>query len=158
MNKLEVLLLDLRGNSGGSLEAAVQVVERFIPAPQAIGSTSGKDNRIYQSLSMNVVDVPMFVLVDGNTASAAELVAGALKSRKGTELVGQNTFGKNLVQKLLPVSVAPYGAVRLTWSKFHLPKPDDWRKQGGIAPTIPTPAGDEETVALQRARSLTMMR
>jgi hypothetical protein len=158
MHNMQVLVLDLRNNLGGSLESAVGVVEQFVPAPQPIASTSGKLNKTYQSFSMNVADMPMFVLVNGNTASAAELVAGALKTNKRAELVGQTTFGKSLIQKMVPVSMAPFGAVRLTWAKFHLPKPDEMSKQTGIVPTIATDVNQEETVAVTRARALMGMR
>jgi len=158
-NRLEVLLLDLRDNAGGSLEAAVQVVEQFLPAPTPIASTSGKVNRTYQSLGMNAIDVPMFVLVDGGTASAAELVAGALKAHKRAELIGQTTYGKSLVQKMVPVSVAPFGTIRISWAQFHLPKTDDLSKHGGLTPNIATTGTDEQlNVALQRARALIPMR
>jgi hypothetical protein len=160
MDGMDVLILDLRGNPGGSLEAAIQVVERFVPAPQIIASTSGKFNKTYQSYSMQVVDVPMFVLVDANTASAAELVAGALKSHKRAEVIGDKTFGKNLVQKTVPVSQAPFGAMNLTWAQFHLPKPDDLTTHGGIVPTI-SASGNPDLLpptALERARMLVPMR
>ena len=160
MNMVEVIVLDLRGNPGGNLEVAVQVVERFVPAPQPIASTSGKDPRSFNSGAgpMQVVTGPLFVLVDNQTASAAELVAGALKSHKRAELVGQNTYGKNLVQRMVPLSMAPYGAIHLTSSKFHLPKPDELSKPGGIAPTIAADAGKELEVVLPRARALVSMR
>lgn len=159
MSAVEVLVLDLRGNAGGSLEAAVQVVERFVPAPQPIASTSGRDNnKSYQSSTMQVASQPLFVLIDGNTASAAELIAGALKAHKRAELVGQNTYGKNLVQKMVPVSMAPFGAIHLTSSKFHLPKPDELGKPGGIAPTIAADSGKELEAVLPRARALVSTR
>ena len=122
MNKVESLVLDLRDNAGGSLEAAVQVVERFVPAPQLIATTSGKINKTFQSFNMNVADMPMVVLVNGNTASAAELVAAALKTRKDTELIGQTTFGKNRIQKTMPVSQSPFGAIRLSWRSSRCPR------------------------------------
>jgi hypothetical protein len=158
MNMVEVIVLDLRGSPGGNLEVAVQVVERFVPAPQPIASTSGKDNKNYNSTTMQVVSGPLFVLVDNETASAAELVAGSLKAHKRAELVGQNTYGKNLVQRMVPVSMAPFGAIHLTSSKFHLPKPDELSKAGGIAPTIAADAGKELEVVLPRARALVSMR
>jgi hypothetical protein len=159
MSKVETLILDLRDNAGGSLDAAVQVVERFVPAPELIATTSGKVNKTFQSFGMNVVDLPIFVLVNGNTASAAELVAARLKSRKNTELVGQTTFGKNLIQKLIPVSQAPFGAVRMSWAQFQVPKTDDLAKRGGIAPTIPVDGEEAQmSAALNQARARLPMR
>jgi len=157
-SKTEVLLLDLRGNAGGSLDVAVQVVERFLQAPAAIASTTGKVTRTFQSYSMSALEVPIFVLTDPGTASAAELVVGALKAHKRAEIVGQTTFGKNLIQKMVPVSQAPYGALQITWGQFHLPRTEDLSKHGGITPTIPTRPDEQLAAAMSRARALLGMR
>lgn len=159
-NKIKSLLLDLRGNPGGSLDVAVQVVERFVPAPQPIAGTTGKITRNFQSFNMMVVELPLFVLVDGTTASAAELVAGALKAHKRAELIGQTTYGKNSIQKLVPVSQAPYGGLKLSWAQFHLAKLDDMAKHGGIVPTIQTGSdpNEQRAMALERARQPLNMR
>ena len=84
------------------------------------------------------------------------LVAGALKAHKRADLIGQTTYGKNLVQKMVPISQAPYGALRVSWSQFHLPKTDDGAKIS-VSPTIPTTAGEELNIALERARPLIAM-
>ncbi|MBL8798822.1 MAG: hypothetical protein JNM56_33320 [Planctomycetia bacterium] len=153
-NKVKSLILDLRGNPGGSLDVAVQVVERFIPAPQPIAGTSGRLQKDFRSFGMAVVETPLFVLIDGSTASSAELVAGALKAHKRAELIGQTTYGKNSIQKLVPVSQVPYGSLKISWAQFHLAKLDDMAKQGGIVPTIPTGSdpNEQRAVALERAR------
>ncbi len=158
---MKVLVLDLRGNAGGSVKAAVQVVERFLPAPYPIATTSGKMNENIRSATMNPWDVPMMVLIDGNTASAAELVAAALKTRKQTELVGQATFGKNQVQKPVAVAQAPYGVIRLTWTQFYPPDKQDLSRTGGVAPTVPVAVmgymGDRALeVARDRAKTYMM--
>jgi len=155
-NKMDVLILDLRDNAGGSLDVAIQVVERFIATPRTIAATSGRANKTFQSTSTIVVEAPVFVLIDNDTASAAELVAGALKAHKRADLIGQTTYGKNLVQKMVPISQAPYGALRVSWSQFHLPKTDDGAKIS-VSPTIPTTAGEELNIALERARPLIAM-
>jgi hypothetical protein len=155
-NKMDVLILDLRDNSGGSVDVAIQVVERFLATPRTIASTSGRVSKTFQSTSMTVVEAPIFVLIDNDTASAAELVAGALKAHKRADLIGQTTYGKNLVQKMVPISQAPFGALRVSWSQFHLPKNDEVSKTG-VSPTIPTSAGEELNTALDRARPLIAM-
>lgn len=155
MTGMKVLVLDLRNNPGGSLKAAIQVAERFLNAPLPIATTSGKVNDVFHSFNMEAFDLPIFVLIDGNTASSAELVAGALKSHQRAELVGQTTFGKNQIQKLLHLGQAPAGAIRITWAQFYLPRTHDLSKQGGITPTIPESDPDRQLeVALQRARML----
>lgn len=153
---MQVLVLDLRDNRGGSVEMAVEVVRRFLPDGAHIASTAGKVNVPYQSYTMMPLTLPVFVLVDGSTASAAELVAGALKAHKRAELVGQTTHGKNWIQQTVPVSQAPHGAIQITWAQFFLPNTPDLSK--GITPTIAVDpsARPERTldVALERARML----
>jgi hypothetical protein len=150
MSGMDGLILDLRDNDGGSVDVAVQVAERFLAMPLLIASTTGKVNRTYQSYGMNVVDVPMFVLIDETTVSAAELVAGALKAHRRAELIGTPTFGKSLIQRLVPLSCAPFGTLRLTWSQFHLPRMDDLSRNGGVTPTIPEPDRNKQLVEAYR--------
>jgi hypothetical protein len=156
---MQVLVLDLRDNRGGSVEMAVEVVRRFLPDGAHIASTTGKVNVPYQSYTMTPLTLPVFVLVDGSTASAAELVAGALKAHKRAELVGQTTYGKNWIQQTVPFNQAPHGALQITWAQFFLPNTPDLSK--GITPTIPVePAamGDRTLeTALERARMLVVV-
>ncbi len=156
MQGMQVLILDLRDNRGGSVEMAVEVVRRFLPDGAHIASTAGKVNVPYQSYTMAPLTLPVFVLVDGSTASAAELVAGALKAHKRAELVGQTTHGKNWIQQTVPVSQAPHGAIQITWAQFFLPNTPDLSK--GITPTIPTDRPERSLeVALERARMLVVV-
>jgi hypothetical protein len=155
--KVDVIVLDLRGNPGGSFEAAVQVTELFLPARLPIAATSSgiKEARgTYESTNSQPALVPLVVQVDADTASAAELLAGALKANGRAELIGQQTLGKSLIQKTLPVSHAPYGTLQVTWARFSLPKTPDLTRHGGIAPAVVTDDNDE--VALKRARALVM--
>jgi hypothetical protein len=159
MQGMQVLILDLRDNRGGSVEMAVDVVRRFLPDGAHIASTTGKVNTPYQSYTMAPLTLPVFVLIDGSTASAAELVAGALKAHKRAELVGQTTHGKNWIQQTVLVSQAPHGAIQITWAQFFLPNTPDLSK--GITPTIPveaTPMNNRALdVALERARLLVVL-
>jgi carboxyl-terminal processing protease len=119
---MRVLVLDLRGNAGGLFETAVQVVERFLSSG-IIVSTHGQlrdYNVTYQAHGMSVVAVPLVVLVDGETASSAELVAGALKDNQRGTLVGQTTFGKGSVQKVRKLHTGP-GGLRVTVARFYSP-------------------------------------
>lgn len=157
MAGMKVLVLDLRNNPGGSLDAAVQVAERFLNAPLPIATTSGKVNKVFHSFSMEAFDLPIYVLIDANTASAAELVAGALKTHQRAELVGETTYGKNQIQKLIPLGQAPGGALRVSWAQFYLPRTHDLSKQGGITPTVPESDSMRQLeLALERARMLIM--
>ncbi len=119
---MRVLILDLRGNPGGLFYVARQVVERFISSG-VIVSTHGQVreyNCVYEAHGADVLSVPLVVLVDGETASSAEMVAGALKDRQRGTLVGQTTFGKGSIQKVREVGKAGCG-LRMTVAKFYSP-------------------------------------
>ncbi|HMJ07454.1 MAG TPA: S41 family peptidase [Pyrinomonadaceae bacterium] len=116
------LILDLRGNPGGILDQAVKVAEKFLPAGKVIVSQSGRyrvDNRVWRSANKNPETVPIVLLVDENSASASEVVAGAFQDHDRALIVGAKTFGKGLVQNVLDL---PYGAgLTLTAARYFTP-------------------------------------
>jgi len=119
------LLLDLRGNPGGLLDQAVQVSERFIPSGELIVYTRG---RIRGSKADYVAkrhverwNQPLVLLVDGSSASASEIVAGAVQDHDRGLIVGQTTFGKGLVQRVIPLQQGG-GALAVTTAKYYTPK------------------------------------
>jgi carboxyl-terminal processing protease len=120
---MKALVLDLRGNPGGLFKVAVQVAERFLPGGLIVSTRSRiRDyNQSYESHSgINALDLPLVVLVDGDTASAAEVVAGAFKERDRATLIGQTTFGKGSMQCILELKSIPSG-IRITLAKFFSP-------------------------------------
>ncbi len=134
------LILDLRGNPGGAFESAVKVSELFLPEGSLVVLTQGsvKDlNQPFRGGGMNPFALPMVVLVDGETASAAEVLAGSLKEQGRARIIGQNTFGKGTIQQLILLDKAPLqktpGGIRITVAKFYWPgrSPDAGR---GIVP------------------------
>jgi hypothetical protein len=138
------LILDLRGNSGGYLESAVEVARRFV-ASGVIASTENFDPKlstVYHSRNPDAWAVPLVVLVDSDTASAAEVLAGALKENGRARIIGQPTFGKGFSQALvkLPDAVGnvPTGGLRLTIARFFSPKGLPYAGQG-VAPDITIP-------------------
>lgn len=116
------LILDLRGNTGGILEQAVRVVEKFIPAGNVIVSQRGRvpiDNRIWRSNNHSADSIPLVVLVDKSSASASEVVAGALQDYDRALIVGEKTFGKGLVQSVMNL---PRGAgLAITTARYYTP-------------------------------------
>lgn len=117
------LVLDLRGNGGGILEGAVQIVGMFVPKGSEVLSTKGKVkqwDRTYRTSTEPIDTVmPMAVLINGGSASAAEIVSGALQDMDRAVLIGQRSFGKGLVQATRDV---PYnGKVKITMSKYYIP-------------------------------------
>lgn len=119
---MKSLILDLRDNTGGILEQAVKVAERFLPRGRKILSQKGRiplDNRTWISGNRRPSDLPLIVLVNGDTASASEIVAGALQDYDRALIVGSRTFGKGLVQSVIDL---PYGAgLTLTSGKYYTP-------------------------------------
>ncbi|HSK73121.1 MAG TPA: S41 family peptidase, partial [Pyrinomonadaceae bacterium] len=116
------LILDLRDNPGGILEQAVRVAEKFLPAGQTIVSQRGRfpiDNRTWKSGSKSAENIPLIILVNKSSASASEIVAGALQDYDRALIIGEKTFGKGLVQSIINL---PYGSgLTLTTAKYYTP-------------------------------------
>ena len=122
-HQIESLILDLRNNGGGVLEGAVQIVGMFVPKGSEVISTKGKIkqwDRTYRT-PVEPIDttMPMAVLINGNSASASEIVSGSLQDLDRAILVGQRSFGKGLVQSTRDL---PYdGKLKVTMSKYYIP-------------------------------------
>lgn len=120
---MKSLVLDLRGNGGGLLDAAVQIVNYFVPKGEVVLTTKGKIkqwDRTYRTANEPIDTVmPIAVLVDNGSASAAEIVSGALQDLDRAVLVGERTYGKGLVQSTREL---PYnGNLKVTISKYYIP-------------------------------------
>lgn len=138
---MKSLVLDLRGNDGGLFEVAIDAAQRFI-ASGVIATTENVDptySRVYEAKNPSALPVPMVVLVDGETASAAEVLAGALKEHKRARLVGQTTFGKGCTQCIVKMPSAPggipTGGLRLTVARFFSPDGIPYTGRG-VAPHL----------------------
>ncbi len=119
---LQGLILDLREDPGGLLEAAVGVSEKFLPTGAVIVSQSGRASpqHVYRVQSgTDTGNYPIVVLVNRGTASAAEIVAGALQDHDRAIIAGENTFGKGLVQTVFPLS--DHTALALTTARYYTP-------------------------------------
>jgi carboxyl-terminal processing protease len=117
------LILDLRDNPGGMLHEAVNIVNLFIPKGKTVVMTKGKMpdwNRTYTTLNTPLdVDIPLVVMINGGSASASEIVAGALQDYDRALLIGQKTFGKGLVQTTRPLA---YNAqLKVTTARYYIP-------------------------------------
>lgn len=120
--KAENLIIDLRGNSGGSLSAVISMVDQFLPAGQLIVYTEGKSRmrHDYRSSKDGLwVDKEVAVLIDEFSASASEIFAGAIQDNDRGLIVGRRSFGKGLVQEQFPFFDG--SALRLTVARFHTP-------------------------------------
>ena len=116
------LVLDIRGNGGGILDQAVKVAERFLPAGSTIVSQRGRypdDTRTWTANKLRSETMPLVLLVDENSASASEVLAGAFQDNDRALIVGEKTFGKGLVQSVLSL---PYGSgLTLTAARYYTP-------------------------------------
>ena len=135
--------LDLRGNRGGLLQQAATVAEMFLPGGP-VASTAGRDPAARHEFRANGVDMahglPVILLVDGRTASAAEVLAAALSDDGRAVVVGSATLGKGLVQTILPLPDG--GALSLTWSRVLAPL--GWPLQAlGVMPQVCTSLGED---------------
>jgi carboxyl-terminal processing protease len=117
------IVLDLRGNPGGLLDQAIEVASEFLPRGQVIVSVHGrveyKEPYFYRSTGTDPEDFPLVVLINHNSASASEIVAGAIQDHGRGLIVGQTSFGKGLVQRIFQL---PFGAgLTLTTAKYYTP-------------------------------------
>ena len=165
---MNMLVLDLRGNRGGLLIQAVRVANTFLQRGQLIVTQKGRirgSTEPFAALNDNPDTVPLVVLVNGDTASAAEIVAGALQDHDRALIVGENSFGKGLVQ--LPYQLEYDSALLLTIAKYFTPSGRliqrdysnggnyDYYTRGGLSndkdTTIAPPAGAESHTDTGRA-------
>ena len=144
--EIKGVVLDLRGNPGGLLDAAVEVVSKFVPRGSLIVTTKGRkpeSDKTYLSTEDPLLpSTPLVVLTDRGSASASEIVAGALQDLDRALIVGTRTFGKGLVQTILPLN---FGAqLKITTARYYIPsgrsiQEIDYRHRdrNGIFATVP---------------------
>ncbi|GAC1371642.1 MAG: S41 family peptidase [Hymenobacter sp.] len=129
------LVLDLRGNPGGYLDRATRLADEFIGGSRKIVYTDGKgeqyDSQTYARVAGEFEDGALVVLVDEGSASAAEVVAGALQDHDRAILVGRRTFGKGLVQQ--PIALSDGGELRLTIARYYTPSGRSIQKPYGAS-------------------------
>ncbi len=149
-DNFEGVILDLRGNPGGLLEQSVAATEAFLDRGEVV-STRARDPSRVQRFTARRGDLadgmPVIVLINGGSASASEIVAGALQDQQRALIVGTQSFGKGSVQTIMPMG--EYGAMRLTTSRYYTPSgrsiqgtgitPDVIVEQAQIQPLFPKP-------------------
>jgi carboxyl-terminal processing protease len=150
LNQLEAqgmqgLVIDLRNNPGGLLDSAVDVAGKFVPPGTVIVSTKGRTPDVAQDFRARVEkerpDYPIVILINGYSASGAEIVAGALKDLHRAILVGETTFGKGSVQTVQPLGNGV--GLRLTMAKYYTPSHRTIHEVG-VSPDIEVPITDAE--------------
>lgn len=137
---MEAMILDLRQNPGGWLTQAINVTSRFVPKGKVLVSTEDKNGNKeeYKSKGGDLIGFPLVVLTDGGTASASEIFSGAVRDYKLGTLVGENTFGKGIVQSVFYEKRYGFGdgtALKVTTSKYYTPNGENIH-QKGIKPDV----------------------
>jgi len=142
--KIEKYILDLRNNPGGLLSQAIKISDFFLNNGEIVSTKSRKkkENRKWFARKGDIIDgETLIVLINYGSASAAEIVAGALKDHKRAILIGENSFGKGSVQSVIPLDNK--GAIRLTISKYYLPSGKSI-SEVGITPDIEIAESSED--------------
>jgi carboxyl-terminal processing protease len=124
------VIIDLRDNPGGLLDSVVNMCD-YIMGEGTIVTVKDRDDNViqeYTSSADSEVDIPMVVLVNGNSASASEIFTGAMKDTGKAEIVGTTTYGKGIVQSVIPLSDG--SAIKLTIAKYFTPAGNDIHKTG----------------------------
>jgi carboxyl-terminal processing protease len=151
-NKLKGLVLDMRNNPGGLLDQAISVSDAFLDKGEIV-STRGRKNEEGQRFNAKPGDLlgglPIVVLINGGSASASEIVAGALQDHRRAILLGTRSFGKGSVQTIIPMG--NQGAIRLTTARYYTPSGRSIQAQG-IDPDIVVEPARLEKLDQPRAR------
>ncbi len=150
--KLQATILDLRNNPGGLLTAAVEVSEQFLPSGKLVVYTKGRESKKDEWFAKGkdqMDDSPMIILVNEGSASASEIVAGALQDYGRAVIVGTTSFGKGSVQTILPLGDG--SGLRLTTAKYYTPKGRSIQSTG-ITPDIVVKPQAPTTVAKADAK------
>jgi hypothetical protein len=145
---VRAVVLDLRGNPGGLFKAAVQVAELFVGEGVIVHSQGQikEYNHPFEARGGHACQLPIVVLVDGETASSAEVLAGAIKELGRARVVGQQTFGKGSIQAVIPLDRPPLdktpAAVRLTVARLLSPAKQPYAGRG-VTPDVDVVPGDD---------------
>lgn len=137
---IERVILDLRGNPGGLLTSAVEVANVFLPPGQLVVSTRGyheSENKFFTKEDPLLPTQPLVVLINQSSASASEIVAGAIQDLDRGVLVGEETFGKGLVQKVFPIDKVSQAYLKITTAKYYVPsgrsiQKEDYKKNNSV--------------------------
>ena len=130
---IEGLVLDLRNNPGGSLDVCLNIADTFLDEGVIVTTEDKNGNVITEKSDSNMDDIPMTVLINENSASASEILAGALKDRGRAKIIGTKSFGKGIVQKLFPLENG--AGAKITISEYKTPNGENINKVG-VKPDI----------------------
>ena len=155
---MKALILDLRGNPGGLFESSLQIAEMFLTEGLIVQTQSHLPdlNKAHKSHNPDALTLPLVMLIDGETASSAEVLAGALKENHRALLVGQTTYGKGSIQIVVPLDGVSAG-VRVTVAKFLSPTGHVYSGKGVTPDVVVQVAAAMLEIAQQKALERKMM-
>lgn len=153
---MEALVLDLRNNPGGLVKSAVDIAGMFLEEGQLVVTTRGRRNNGRESRQLagggfRLTELPVVVLVNGGSASASEILAGALQDHGRAVLLGETTYGKGSVQSIIPIKSEEGSSIRLTTARYYTPAGRTIHEHG-IEPDILSYVPAAEWYAVQRKR------
>jgi len=161
IDEAEGVILDLRNNPGGLLHEAVKIVNLFVPKGQLVVSTKSNIETYNQTFETKKqplsIEIPLVILINQNSASASEIVAGALQDLDRAVIIGQRSFGKGLVQKPMPL---PYGSqLKVTISRYYTPSGRciqalDYRNRGKDGSAVRYDKGQYSTFETKNGRTV----
>ena len=150
---VKALIVDLRNNGGGIVDEAISIAETMSDKDETLLITVDKNNNKEYTKSKNekIIDVPIVVLVNGNSASASEILAGALKDNGKAKLVGTKTYGKGVIQEL--ITLTDGSGLKITTEEYYTPKENKINKIG-IEPDeeVKLPAELENTLEIEESK------
>lgn len=154
---IESLIIDLRDNGGGIVNEAIDIAELFVPKDKTIMREIGKNGKEEQTIAKEDIkvspDINIVILANENTASASEIFIGALKDNNIAKVVGTKTYGKGVMQEVVPVSSG--GALKVTIEEFHTPNGDVINKKG-ITPDLEVKENDDTDKDEQLEKAIEM--
>ncbi|MGR6837069.1 S41 family peptidase [Syntrophomonas erecta] len=153
--KIKGLILDLRDNGGGDFEASIAIAGIFLDGKEVVSVVDAHNHKAVHRASPGSIDIPLVVLVNQDSASASEILAGALQDNQRAVLVGQKTYGKGLVQTIFPLRDG--GALKLTTQKYFTPKGTDINEIG-IAPDYIVEKDPEGQQDLQLEKAIEVLK
>lgn len=149
------LILDLRDNGGGDFEASLAIADLFLSEGEIVSVKDAKGKETVHNAGPGATNLPLVILVNQNSASASEILSGALQDNGRAVLVGESTFGKGLVQTVYPLTDG--GALKLTTQKYFTPKGTDINEIG-INPDHVVKNSDKGDVDLQLQRAIELLK
>jgi carboxyl-terminal processing protease len=157
--KTNKLIIDLRGNPGGYLDASIDMASFFLPSGKVVVKEDfggDKEEKAYRSKGYNIFNdnLKMVILVNGGSASASEILAGALQEHGVAKLVGEKTFGKGSVQEL--VNITPDTYLKVTVARWLTPNGRSISKEG-LVPDYPVARGSDENVDPQMQKAVELL-